>query len=147
LRFGGGSDAPCWCFYPIVAQTANAMTLQFDWDGNGRIDTVNMVNDPYCPTAAACRGEQVTYSLSGTTLMRQERGVDLAPQAVATGISGLTFTYWMEPDKMTVPPTPRVATTREAIRIVQIALTVTTANASSAAATITMMDQIRLRTR
>lgn len=89
----GGGNSTCWSFYPIVAQTATAMTLQFDWDGNGLINTVNMVNDPYCPTAAACRGEQVTYSLSGTTLMRQERGVDLAAQAVATGISGLTFTY------------------------------------------------------
>ena len=41
----------------------------------------------------ACRGERVTYSLAGTTLTRQEVGVDAAPSPIATGISALTFTY------------------------------------------------------
>ena len=81
-------------FYPVVAQTSTSLTLQYDWNGDGVITTVGKVNDPInCPTGAACRGEQVTYSLSGTTLMRQEVGVDLSPQPVATGISSLTFTY------------------------------------------------------
>jgi prepilin-type N-terminal cleavage/methylation domain-containing protein len=143
---GGGSDAPCWCFYPIVAQTATALTLQYDWNGDGVITTGAKVNDPVnCPTGTPCRGEQVTYSLSGTTLMRQEVGDVLGAQPVATGISALTFTYWMEPDKLTVPPAPRLATSGEAIRSVQIVLQVTTANAPPT--TITMMDQIRLRTR
>ena len=70
------------------------MTLQYDWNGDGAITTAGKVNDPInCPTGATCRGEQVTYSLSGTTLMRQEVGVDLSAQPVATGITSLTFTY------------------------------------------------------
>ena len=94
LSDGGGTDSPCWSFYPIVAQTATALTLQYDWNGDGVITTVGKVNDPFnCPTGAACRGEQVTYSMSGTTLMRQEVGVDVSPQPVATGISAVTFTY------------------------------------------------------
>ena len=88
----------------------------------------------------------MTYSLSGTTLMRQEVGDPSGAQPVATGISALTFTYWMEPDKTTVPPTPRLATSRELIRSVQIVLKATTATVAPAT-TITMMDQIRLRTR
>ena len=87
IRSGGGSDAPCWSFYPVVAQTATALTLQYDWNGDGVITTVGKVNDPInCPTGmAACRGEQVTYSLSGTTLMRQEVGVDAEPSAGRDG--------------------------------------------------------------
>jgi prepilin-type N-terminal cleavage/methylation domain-containing protein len=143
-----GGNSTCWNFYPIVAQTATALTLQYDWNGSGDIQTVGKVNDPFnCPTGtAACRGEQVTYSLSGTTLMRQEVGDPSGAQPVATGISALTFTYWMEPDKTTVPPTPRVASSRELIRSVQIVLQATTATLAPAT-TITMMDQIRLRTR
>ena len=127
----GGTDSPCWSFYPIVAQTATALTLQYDWNGDGTITTAGKVNDPInCPTGAACRGEQVTYSLSGTTLMRQEVGVDLSPQPVATGITSLTFTYLKDNNT--------TATNREDIRSVQIQITATTAS---------MTDQIRLRTR
>jgi len=143
-----GGNATCWNFYPIVAQTAQALTLQYDWNGSGDIQTAGRVNDPFdCPTGmAACRGEQVTYSLSGTKLMRQEVGDPAGAQAVATGISALTFTYWMEPDKTTVPPTPRLATSREEIRSVQVELTATTSNVAPATK-ITMLDHIRLRTR
>ncbi len=79
------------------------------------------VNDPVnCPTGtAACRGEQVTYSLSGTTLMRQEIGVDASPLPIATGISALTFTYLKDDNT--------AAATREDIRSVQIVINVTTA--------------------
>ena len=127
----GGSASPCWSFYPIVAQTSTSMTLQYDWNGDGVISGDGKVNDPInCPTGPACRGEQVTYSLSGTTLMRREVGVDSSAQSVATGITSLTFTY-LKGDNST-------ATNREDIRSVQIQIT---------AATASMTDQIRLRTR
>ena len=137
---GGGVNSPCWRFYPIVAQTATALTLQYDWNGSGDIQTVGKVNDPFdCPTGtAACRGEQVTYSLSGTTLNRQEVGVDASAQPVATGISALTFTYLKNDNS--------AATNREDIRSVQIVIKATTGTVAPAT-TITMMDQIRLRAR
>jgi prepilin-type N-terminal cleavage/methylation domain-containing protein len=136
----GGGNSPCWNFYPIVAQTASALTLQYDWNGDGAITTAGKVNDPFdCPTGTAvCRGEQVTYSLSGTTLMRQEVGVDASAQPVATGISAVTFTY-LKDDNST-------ATNREDIRSVQIVIKATTGTSVPATA-ITMTDQIRLRTR
>jgi len=127
----GRSGSACWSFYPIVAQTSSSMTLQYDWNGDGAITTVGKVNDPInCPTGAACRGEQVTYSLSGTTLMRQEVGVDSSAQMVATGISSLSFVYLKDDNT--------IATNREDIRSVRIHITATTAS---------MMDEIRLRTR
>ena len=124
---------------PIIAQTSTALTLQYDWNGNGVINTASKVNDPVNCAAGtpACRGERVTYSLVGTQLMRQEVIVDAAPVPVADGISALTFTYLKDDNT--------VAATREDIRSVQIVI-----RASSTATpptTITMMDQIRLRTR
>lgn len=134
---GGGTDSPCWSFYPIVNQSATAITLQFDWNGDGVINTSTKVNDPFeCPTGTACRGEQVTYSLSGTTLNRQEVGVDASPVAIATGITSLTFTYLAD-DNTT-------ASAREAMRSVQIQITAKPNNDGAAA---TMTDQIRLRAR
>ena len=86
IRMAGGTTCRAGASTRSSAQTAAAMTLQYDWDGNGVITTVSKVNDPInCPTGAACRGEQVTYSLSGTTLMRQEVGVD---SAAANGRDG-----------------------------------------------------------
>ena len=131
--------------------TATALTLQNDWDGDGGVDIGVKVNWPViCPTGTpVCRGEQVTYCLgvllplpacspSGTALMRQELGVDPSPQAVATGISALAFTY-LRDDNST-------ATLREEIRSVQIVIQVTTATVVPKN-TISMTDQIRLRTR
>jgi prepilin-type N-terminal cleavage/methylation domain-containing protein len=154
---GGGGNVPCWSFYPIVAPppatsmpTTTALTLQYDWNGNGVIDVGILVNDPaYCAFGTpACRGEQVTYaySLVGMTLTRQELVVDVNPLVVAGGLRALTFTYWREDNPATVPPTHRVATSREQIRSVQIVLQATAANVVPPT-TITMMDQIRLRTR
>ena len=136
---GGGTNEPCWFFYPVIGQASAALTLQYDWDGNGIINTASKVNDPVnCPTGmAACRGEQVTYSLVGSQLMRREIFVDAAAVPVADGISALTFTYLKDDNT--------AAASQEDIRSVQIVI-----QASSTATpptTITMMDQIRLRTR
>ncbi len=99
---------------PSSRRPATALTLQYDWNGDGVITTVGKVNDPFnCPTGAACRGEQVTYSMSGTTLMRRKSASTRVPLPIATGISALTFTY-LKDDNTT-------ATAREDIRSVQIA--------------------------
>jgi hypothetical protein len=134
-----GGTKPCWNFVPIINQTATALTLQFDWDGNGVINTASKVNDPVRCAAGTpvCRGENVTYSRVGTQLMRQESVVDAAPVPVADGISALTFTYLNEANNPTA--------TQEDIRSVQIVIRAT--KAETPPTTITMMDQIRLRTR
>lgn len=137
---GGATNKPCWSFYPIIAQTATAVTLQYDWNGDGIITTAAKVNDPVtCPAGTAvCRGERVTYSLVNSQLMRQEIVVDAAPQPVADGISALTFTYLKDDNT--------VALTQEDIRSVRIVIQATKST-ETPPTTITMMDQIRMRAR
>jgi prepilin-type N-terminal cleavage/methylation domain-containing protein len=136
---------PCYEFVPITAQTATSVTLQYNWDGSEcavlpctPINTAAMVNDPItCASpAAVCRGEQVTYSLSGTNLRRQESFVDGTPVVIASGITALAFTYMDENSVVTATPS--------LIRMVEISMTVQTATNG---AFVTMVDRIRLRNR
>ena len=139
---GGASNAPCWCFYPIVSPSATGLTLQYDWNGNGTIQTSGKVNDAVvCPTGAACRGEQVIYTYSSTakTLQRQEIGVDASPVTVATGISSLSFTYLKDDNTPIATP----STSLDLIRSVQIQATIKPVSNVGA----TMTDQIRIRGR
>ena len=134
---GGGTDAPCWSFYPVINQSATGLTLQFDWNGDSVITTNAKVNDSLrCPTGAPCRGERVIYALSGQNLTRQEIQVDATPQVIASGITSLTFTYWQDDNT--------AATTSERIRSVRILLT---ARAGTTGSSATMAAQVRLRNR
>ena len=136
------AGVPCYKFVPVTGPSATALTLQYNWDGStcavpcSPISTAALVIDPMtCPTTA-CRGEQVTYSLSGGNLSRQESVVDGTPVIIASGITALTFTYRDENSNVTAAP--------ELIRIVDISVTVQTA---SKGAYVTMADRIRLRNR
>jgi prepilin-type N-terminal cleavage/methylation domain-containing protein len=136
------AGVPCYKFVPITSPSATALTLQYNFDGStcaipcSPINTVALVTDPMsCPTAA-CRGEQVTYSLSGGNLTRQEVVLDAAPVVIASGITALTFTYRDENSTVTAAP--------ELIRTVEISVTAQTA---SNGAFVTMVDRIRLRNR
>jgi hypothetical protein len=88
-----------------------------------------------CPSAA-CRGEQITYSLSSGNLQRQESVLDAGPVVIASGITALTFTYLDENNNVTA--------SGESIRTVQISVTAQTATRG---AVVTMVDRIRLRNR
>jgi prepilin-type N-terminal cleavage/methylation domain-containing protein len=132
----------CYKFVPITSQSATALTLQFNWNGStctapcSPISTGALVTDPMnCPTTA-CRGEQITYSLSGGNLRRQEVVVDASPVVIASGITALTFTYRDELGAVT--------TARDSMRTVDISITAQTANKG---AYVTMVDRIRLRNR
>jgi prepilin-type N-terminal cleavage/methylation domain-containing protein len=133
---------PCYKFVPITGQSATALTLQYNWDGStcavpcSPINTIAMVADPMNCPAGTCRGEQVTYSLSGGNLSRQESVVDGAPVVIASGITALTFTYRDENNNVTAAP--------ELIRIVEISVTAQTATRG---AFVTMVDRVRLRNR
>lgn len=133
---------PCYKFVPLMGQSATALTLQYNWDGStcavpcSPINTAALVIDPMtCPTAA-CRGERVTYSLSGGNLTRQESVVDAGPVIIASGITALTFTYRDENSNVTASP--------DLIRIVDISVTAQTANRG---AYVTMVDRVRMRNR
>ena len=136
------TSVPCYKFVPITNESATALTLQFNWDGSScavpctPIDTASLVTDPVDCPAGTCRGEQITYSLSGGNLQRQESVLDGIPVTIASGITGLTFTYLDENNNVT--------TSRELIRTVQISVTAQTATRG---ALVTMVDRIRLRNR
>jgi prepilin-type N-terminal cleavage/methylation domain-containing protein len=136
------ASVPCYKFVPIAAQSATALTLQYNWDGStcavpcSPISTGALVTDPMvCPTTA-CRGEQITYSVSGGNLQRQEVVVDGAPVVIASGITALAFTYRDENNNVTASP--------ELIRTVEISVTAQTATRG---AFVTMVDRVRLRNR
>ena len=136
------AGVPCYKFVPITSPSATALTLQYNFDGStcavpcSPINTVALVTDPMsCPTAA-CRGEQITYSLSGGNLTRQEVVVDAAPVVIASGITALTYTYRDENNNVTAAT--------DLIRTVEISVTAQTA---SNGAFVTMVDRIRLRNR
>lgn len=129
----------CYKFVPITSQSATAMTLQYNWDGStaGTHITVGSVADPMCPAATPlCRGEQVTYALAGGTLTRHETVDGGTAEPIASGITGLTFTYRDADNNVTA--------SRDLIRIVEISITAQTANKG---AHVTMIDRIRLRNR
>jgi len=138
------TSVPCYKFVPITGQSATAVTLQYNWDGStcavpcSPINTAALVNEPMtCATpAAACRGEQITYSLSGTNLRRQESIVDATPVIIASGITALSLTYRDENNNVTASP--------ELIRIVDISVTAQTATKG---AYVTMVDRVRMRNR
>jgi prepilin-type N-terminal cleavage/methylation domain-containing protein len=142
------SGVPCYDFVPITSQSATALTLQSNWNGGPctsgplTIRPCNpieaAVNDPMAcaAPAAACRGEQVIYSLSGIDLTRREMGVDAGPVVIASGITSLTFTYRDENNNVT--------SSRDLIRIVEISISAQTANKG---AYVTMVDRVRLRNR
>jgi prepilin-type N-terminal cleavage/methylation domain-containing protein len=133
---------PCYKFVPITSPSATALTLQYNWDGStcavpcSPINTVALVSDPMNCPAGTCRGEQVTYSLSGAALSRQESVVDATPVVIASGITALTFTYRDENNNVTAAT--------DQIRIVEVSLTAQTATKG---AFVTMVERIRLRNR
>lgn len=136
------AGVPCYRFYPITSQSATALTLQYNWNGSTctvpctPIETAALVTDPMtCPTTA-CRGERVTYALSGGNLTRQESVVDGTPQVIASGITALSFTYREENSNVT--------SSQELMRIVDISVSAQTANQG---AYVTMTDRVRLRNR
>jgi prepilin-type N-terminal cleavage/methylation domain-containing protein len=136
------TSLPCYKFVPITSQSATALTLQFNWDGStctvpcSPINTAALVTEPMSCPSAACRGEQITYSLSSGNLQRQESVLDAGPVVIASGITALTFTYLDENNNVTA--------SGESIRTVQISVTAQTATRG---AVVTMVDRIRLRNR
>lgn len=134
------------CFSAITAQSAAGFTLQNDWNANGTIEAgitvgVNTLVNGVLVTAQ--RGEQIVYSVSGTTLQRRETGVDPAPVTLAAGIQAPSFSY-LDKDDVT-------ATTDTAIRTVLITITASPEREPQAWAEgrtlVTMTDRARLRNR
>jgi len=124
---------PCYTFDAVAAgANASTLTLQYDWNGDGTSAASGTVTDPLTGT----RGERVTYAFASGVLTRREIGVDASPVTLASGISGLTFSYFAEDGTATTVPAD--------IRTVALSVTAQTATKG---AYVTMTDRVRLRNR
>jgi prepilin-type N-terminal cleavage/methylation domain-containing protein len=113
------------------------LTIQSDLNGNG---TVNGAGDA---------GEQISYTLNGTTLNRQVLGVDLQPQPVIGGVQALTLSYWDASGNQLAAPVP--VAQQANIKSIQIQLTTQPESQPSTwttgAVQTVMTARVRLRNR
>ena len=125
--------APCYNFDAVgTGASSSSLTLQYDWNGDGISAASGTVTDPLQGT----RGERVTYAFSSGNLTRQETGVDGTPVTIASGLTGVSFSYFAEDGTATTTPAT--------IRTVTVTVTARTANDG---AYVTMTDRVRLRNR
>ena len=137
IREAGYNPSSAATFNPLSTFTTTSLTIQNDWNANGAIDPTLTVTDPVKGTT---RGEQVTYTLSGTTITRQESAVDAGPQVVIGGVQSLAFEYLDINDAVTA--------TGANVRTVVITATVSQFTGPSGAlnpANVVLTNRIRLR--
>jgi prepilin-type N-terminal cleavage/methylation domain-containing protein len=164
---------PANCFNAILNPSATGFIIQSDWNGSGLVEAGGpgqpvQVNYKTWNGAAFVdtpmpRGEQVTYSVVGGTLCRQESAIDLvaeAPcpagvplvtsiqQAVEGGVAQSFFEYLDGNGTIIANP----AANPEGIRTVVVRVRVGVQNQPPAiwqagAVQVTMSDRIRLRNR
>ena len=124
-------------FSTIINQTTTAFTLQNDWDGSGAIQ-----NNVTTTLSGVARGEQITYSLSGTTLSRQESQVDGSALPIAT-VQSMTLQY--------LDAAGAVTATSADIRTVAVTLVVAPdtqpAKGPQGRVLVTVSDRARVRNR
>lgn len=144
---GGGAMTP---FPAITNVTATAFTIQNDWNGNwtcppgAALATCNGIEPG---VVVSGRGEQVTYSVVGTVLQRQESAVDNAPQTLADNVAqaGATplFQYLDRNDVATANPTD--------VRTIIVSLVARPAfepsTSAAGRAEVVMTTRIRIRNR
>ena len=166
---------PGGCFNAVINHTATSFTLQMDWNGvpappanpiepavRACVSYTWAAGDGFCPAGTVSRGEQVTYTVVGGTLCRQESVVDAVPvapcpaglplvtslqQAQDGGGAQPFFTYL---DANGTPIAP--GATPELIRTIWVQMRVGVQNQPPAiwragAVQVTMSDRIRLRNR
>lgn len=135
-----GNAPPCppaWT--KITNASATGFTIQNDWSGDGCISAAITVT-----VNGTLHGEQVTYSLNGSTLRRQESAIDAAPQVVIDGVDLLTLTYYDVTNLVIANPAASAALIRT------IGITLRTRPTDQPAATqgrvwVTMDDRVRIR--
>ena len=167
---------PGGCFNAVINHTATSFTLQMDWNGlpappaNPIEPLVRACvaytwaagDPPFCLPGTVSRGEQVTYTVVGGTLCRQESVIDVVPVApCAAGVPLVTsvqqaqdgggaqvfFTY-LDANGTIIAP----GATPELIRTIWVQMRVGVQNQPPAiwragAVQVTMSDRIRLRNR
>jgi prepilin-type N-terminal cleavage/methylation domain-containing protein len=133
----GGYDPTNSGFATITAQSTAGFTIQNDWNGSGAIQ-----NNVTTTLSGVPRGEQITYTLSGTTLTRQESQVDGSALPLAR-VESMTLQY--------LDDTGAVTAISADIRTVVITLGVSPDNQPAknpqGRVLVTVSDRARLRNR
>jgi prepilin-type N-terminal cleavage/methylation domain-containing protein len=133
----GGYDPTNSGFATITAQSTAGFTIQNDWNGSGAIQ-----NNVTTTLSGVPRGEQITYTLSGTTLTRQESQVDGSALPLAR-VESMTLQY--------LDDTGAVTAISANIRTVVITLGVSPDNQPAknpqGRVLVTVSDRARLRNR
>ncbi|MBM4439944.1 MAG: prepilin-type N-terminal cleavage/methylation domain-containing protein [Candidatus Rokubacteria bacterium] len=92
-------------------------TIGNDWNATGAIESNLLVN-----VNGTNRGEQITYSVVGTALRRQESVVDGAAVEITNTLNNIVITY-LNADDVDVTATAHQATTAPTIRTVVVTVT------------------------
>lgn len=147
------------CFNAVINPTATSFTLQNDWNGNGAIEPGVVVPVNYTfggVVTPVTRGEQVTYSVVGGNLQRQESAVDAQPQILVTSVQQASAGGALQPVFQHLDANGQVianpGATPEQIRTIWVQTRVGVQNQPPAiwqagAVQVTMSDRIRLRNR
>ena len=120
-------------------------TIGNDWNATGAIETnqTTTVN-------GTLRGEQITYTVVGTQLRRQESVIDSSPVTVTNTLNTITITY-LNADDTDVTATAHQAATAPLIRTVVITVTTNpdvqeSGTVTDVALTSTIRARVRNRT-
>jgi type II secretory pathway pseudopilin PulG len=126
---------------PLVPPNVG-FTIGNDWNATGAIETNLAVN-----FNGGNRGEQITYTVVGTALRRQESFLDASPVEVTDAISSITFQYLDGDDA--VIASPHLAVNAALIRTVVVTITTrqdTSISTGPVAVTTTNRTRVRNRT-
>jgi prepilin-type N-terminal cleavage/methylation domain-containing protein len=92
LRTAGYDPRATGDFPAVTALAGGAgFVLRNDWDGSGAIETNGSRT-----VDGVVHGEQITYTLTGTSLSRRESGVDEAAVTMTDRIGDMSFQYLSE---------------------------------------------------
>ncbi len=139
-------------FPAVLNPTATGFVLQNDWDGtwNGTTGiaasgtvTQTVMASSSSTTTNVNRGEQITYSVVGGNLRRQETGLDGAPVVVVSNLASITFTYLDADGVVTATPAEIRTIVISAVGQPLVQPTAYTAGRVQVA----MTDSVRLRNR
>ena len=138
-------------FDPLNTQSFAAVTalasgtgfvLKNDWNGNGTINTSGTST-----IDGVTHGEQITYTFSGSSLTRQETGVDSSAVTVTAAINSVTIQY-LDADDVAVS----IPSGANASLIRTVVLNVTTNSDTISSGTVNRVavnsqDRVRIRNR
>jgi Tfp pilus assembly protein PilW len=143
IRTAGFDPLNTQSFAAVTAlSSGTGFVIQNDWNGDGTISTSGTTT-----IDNVVHGDQITYTFTGTTLTRQETGVDANAVTVTTAISNLTISY-LDADDVAVS-TPSGANAAN-IRTVVLDITTLPDNTVSGtvdAAAVRSQNRVRIRNR